>query len=147
MHFLTVLIALVSPAAAQPSCWLAIEDLRRAFPELVSQQETFSWRGNAVTFECDGHAITRASVSKSATGSMVDVRSAAASVGARITRDTTTAVRSALDRCMSQATREAGAAQTTSARAAIDCRIDADSVTLSVATRQAESIDQNQPKS
>lgn len=125
---------------------MAIEALRSSFPELASQQNAYSWRTNRVEFECDDQAITRVTVHKSATGSASDVRTAAASIGARMTRDTTTAVRAALDRCMSQATRSSGTAETNSARALIECRFDATSLTLSVSTRPSDRNSAAQPK-
>jgi hypothetical protein len=125
---------------------MAIESLRSSFPELAPQQNAYSWRTNRVEFECDDQAISRVTVQKSETGSASDVRTAAATIGARMTRDTTTAVRAALDRCMSQATRSNGTADTNSSRALIECRIDATSLTLSVSTRPFDREPAAQPK-
>lgn len=143
---LTLLAALLTQAAPPTTCWMAIEALRSSFPELASQKNAYSWRTNRVEFECNDQAIAKVTVHKSPSGSVSDVRTAAASLGARMTSDTTTAVRAALDRCMSQASLSSGSAQSNSARAVIECRIDATTLTLSVATRPSDRETSLQPR-
>lgn len=126
-------------AGAAVECWPAIEAISSSLPELVGSDARQSWRGLPVELECRGRDVGKITVSwRAGAGSLSDARSAIAALGSHLTADTATAVRGALDRCVTAAGRSPGVQRATSSRSMVTCRVGQDGAEFTVQSRSAE---------
>ena len=130
----------VTAARDEPPCWPAIDTAATNLPELVQQDGHHTWRGLPVEFECRGREIGSVTVrwSVKAAGSLADARSAVSALGSRLTADTATAVRAALDRCIAGAGKGNGTSRASSSRSVVGCVFGPEAATFTVQRREAD---------
>ena len=128
-------------ATEDPPCWPAIDAMATALPELVPGVDArLGWRGLPVEIACRGRDIAAITVrwSAAAPGTLSDARSAIAALGARLTADSATAVRGAVDRCVASAGHETGPQRATTSRSILACSVSRDAASFTVQRRGDE---------